>query len=224
MKAAEPPWRVHALVRIVGWAPTRPAGGFAGADRVCPSCRRMSIAPAVGWCLIRRRFLTTRPNRRLVGARPTTAHRVVPRGGIAFCAIHHPTSVATGVIVGPSAYVCVIEFRRDGRLSLADPKVPLGDSFETTPDRRRPHAPAVVPRLARRLPCVGHAAYGSVLVPFRHLEPGRFYEALHSMRRVCSCNPPWVRNSHEDMGWGPYSDRPCDCGCPWRHGEYGRFP
>ena len=116
--------------------------------------------------------------------------------------------------------ICVIEFRRDGRLSLADPKVPPGGSSETTPDRRRPRAPAVVPRQARRLPCVGHATYGSVFVSYRHLGPRRFYEALHSMRRVCSCNPPWVRNYHEDMGWGPYSDRPCDCGCPWRHGEY----
>ena len=46
------------------------------------------------------------------------------------------------------------------------------------------------------------------------------YEALNSMRRVCSCNPTWVRYYHEDMGWGPFVDRPCVCGCPWRHGEY----
>ena len=62
--------------------------------------------------------------------------------------------------------------------------------------------------------------YGSVRVPYRHLEPGRFSEALHSMRRVCSCNPPWVRDYHEDRAWGPHSVCPCVCGCPWRDGEY----
>ena len=40
------------------------------------------------------------------------------------------------------------------------------------------------------------------------------------MRRVCSCNPVWVKYYHEDMGWGPFVDRPCVCGCPWRHGKY----
>ena len=116
--------------------------------------------------------------------------------------------------------LCAIEFRGDGRFSLADPRAPPGGSFGTTPDRRRPRAPAVAPQPPRRLPCVGHATYGSVLVPYRHLEPGSFYEALHSMRRVCSCDPPWVRSYHVDMGWGSYADRPYVCGCPWRHGEY----
>ena len=39
------------------------------------------------------------------------------------------------------------------------------------------------------------------------------------MRRVCSCNPAWVKYYHEDMGWGPFVERPCTCGCPWRHGK-----
>lgn len=55
---------------------------------------------------------------------------------------------------------------------------------------------------------------------YRHLEPSRLYEALHSMRRVCSCNPPWVMDYHESRGWGPFGDRPCGCGCPWRRGHY----
>ena len=40
------------------------------------------------------------------------------------------------------------------------------------------------------------------------------------MRRVCSCNPTWVRYYRDDMGWRRFVDRPCVCGCPWRHGEY----
>ena len=39
------------------------------------------------------------------------------------------------------------------------------------------------------------------------------------MRRVCSCNPAWVKYYHEDMGWGLFVERPCTCGCPWRHGK-----
>ena len=133
---------------------------------------------------------------------------------------HSPPRVSRDGCPCGTLCLCVIEFQQDGRLSLAGPKVSPGGSSETTPDRRRPRAPTVVMRLARRLPCVGHATYGSVLVPYRHLEPGRFYDALHSMRRVCWCNPPWVRSYREDMGQGPYSDRPCDCGRPWRRGGY----
>ena len=103
-----------------------------------------------------------------------------------FCAIHRPTSVATSVPVGLSA--CArLSFGGTGASPWLTPRFHLGSS-ETTPDRRRPRAPTVVPRPPRRLPCVGHATYGSVLVLYRHLEPGRLYEALHSMRRVCSCN------------------------------------
>ena len=116
--------------------------------------------------------------------------------------------------------LCAIRARADGRLSLAGPGGTARTEFETTPDRRRPHAPTVAPRPARRLPWVGRETYGAVIAPYVHLDPGNFYEALHSMRRVCSCNPDWVRYYHEDMGWGPFVDRPCACGCPWRHGKY----
>ena len=110
--------------------------------------------------------------------------------------------------------------RTDGRLSLAGPGATPGSGFGTTPGRRRPRAPVSALRPPRRLPYVDHATYGFVFVRHRRLEPGSLYEALYSMRRVCSCNPTWVKYYHEDMGWGPFVDRPCVCACPWRHGEY----
>ena len=100
--------------------------------------------------------------------------------------------------------LCAVKARTDGRLSLAGPGDATGADSETTPDKRRPRAPTVAPRPPRRLPCVGRETYGAVLAPYDCLEPGNLYEALHSMRRVCSCNRVWVKYYHEDMGWGPF--------------------
>ena len=116
--------------------------------------------------------------------------------------------------------VCAIKARTDGRLSLAGPNDADGTESETTPDGRRPHAPSVAPRPPRRLPWGGRETYGDVTAPYVHLDPRNLYGALHSVRRVCSCNPAWVKYYHEDMGWGPFVERPCTCGCPWKHGKY----
>ena len=92
--------------------------------------------------------------------------------------------------------LCAIRARSDGRLSLAGPGDTTGADSETTPDRRRPRAPTVAPRPPRRLPYVGRETYGAVLALYDHLEPGNVYEAFHSMRRVCSCNPVRVKYYH----------------------------
>ena len=92
--------------------------------------------------------------------------------------------------------VCAIRARADGRLSLSGPGDAAGTESETTPDRRRPHAPTVVPWPPRRLPWGGRETYGDVTAPYVHLDPRNLSGALHSMRRVCSCNPAWVKYCH----------------------------
>ena len=133
---------------------------------------------------------------------------------------HSPHRIGQGGCYCEVLCLCAVRARTDGRLSPAGPGDTAGTESETTPDRRRPRAPTVAPRPPRRLPWVGRETCGAVIAPYVHLDPGNFYEALYSMRRVCSCNPAWVKYYHEDMGWGPFVDRPCACSCPWRHGRY----
>ena len=79
-----------------------------GVDQAYVSRRRMSGAPIAkvrGRCLTRRRSLTTRTPRHLVGASVSVARRAGPRGGMAICATRRFTSAATSATAEP--FVCV---------------------------------------------------------------------------------------------------------------------
>ena len=206
-----------------GWDLTRLMGRFAAADRASISRPPLSSAPtakARGRCLIRRRPLATLPDRRLAGMGATCCGPSSSPGERDGTLSHLLHGVGRDGCYCEVLCLRAIKTRSDGRLSLAGPGGTPGGDSETTPDKRRPRAPTRAARPPRRLPYVGRETFGAVLAPYGHLEPGNLYEALHSMRRVCSCSPVWVRYYHEDMGWGPFVDRPCVCGCPWRHGEY----
>ncbi len=116
--------------------------------------------------------------------------------------------------------LCAIESRGDGRLALTASPPGGDDDVSSTPDRRLPHLPTVDPHPLGRLTHVDEGSYGPVADPYLHLEPSRLYEALHSTRRVCTCNPPRIREYHVRMRMGTYRSCPCVCGCPWRRGQY----
>ena len=141
------------------------------------------------------------PSAQLMGSE-WDAHRPLVAPGDGDGALSHSLHrVGQGGCYCEVLSVCAIGARADGRLSLAGPGGAAGTESETTPDRRRPHAPTVAPCPPRRLPWVGRETLGAVIAPYVHLDPGNLYEALRSMRRVCSCNPAWVKCYHEDMGW-----------------------